>query len=639
MNRSSKMVVFAAIALLLISGISSPAEVALTEPFESITITNPLMMPAHVNVSGDGMSISQTVPAGRKIKIEIDRLECVTVTVSSSPIRVISRSIDKNAYGSKVSGKISAYDYANRLKARSKNQASKYAISNSGTAYGSKISSHAADIAKKLAGKTKVEKGASSQPTSQPSSQPYLGGVKDTKKSDPKTFFAKQKICAGKVSVLTLGPGIKITPKTGSGGVSVNKDGDDDLKTIIAATARCNEGDYRWPNGVRIDKECSWTLPLDPVIRISSQSGHGSYSVDGAEGALGDLAAVLDAIGDVASSFGAGSNLRNGTAGGRDLASLGGEVVDIPTNPAGVVLEYAEQMVAIGGRATEAANRWGEQNANAIVDFQSEVRFEIVRVECAIVEVCEEGRWVDKGLWPKRLRRSPTDERVAYNEQNVMGGDLPRTITRMWNRYRRYFERLAQFEANPCGCDVQSGGGAAIIRDPTGRRDCRPIQERIGLVESNIESQEYWRDRFRETREFKEQELRDAHSDQRQRIREAEQALETSRQNLGEAQQYMLDLLANFPPANASRSSRDAFQEAIDRAQDRVDAAQEVVDAGQVDLDNARARPNEFDSLERQILDAEDSMFDRMDQIVHAEGVLRQLRRDYEECVEAGGIR
>jgi hypothetical protein len=141
--------------------------------------------------------------------------------------------------------------------------------------------------------------------------------------------------------------------------------------------------------------------------------------------------------------------------------STAGEVIDYINKlakldelpGAEIPMKYFKEILKAGNEIAKAGGRLSDQERKKLVDIVVTIKRVEVLVECAAVEVCENGKWVRKGF--KQLGE-PTSQKLkplVKEEQGVLAGELWQKIE---NHSRSFAALQARFDADPCAGAVEA---------------------------------------------------------------------------------------------------------------------------------------------------------------------------------------
>lgn len=141
--------------------------------------------------------------------------------------------------------------------------------------------------------------------------------------------------------------------------------------------------------------------------------------------------------------------------------STAGEVIDYINKlakldelpGAKIPMKYFKEILKAGNEIAKAGGRLSDQERKKLVDIAVTINRVEVSVECAAVEVCENGKWVRKGFKPLGEPTSQKLKPLVKEEQGVLAGELWQKIE---NHSRSFAALQARFDADPCSGAVEA---------------------------------------------------------------------------------------------------------------------------------------------------------------------------------------
>ena len=467
-------------------------------------------------------------------------------------------------------GDDAVYDYADRQKkkaAERKQRYNSYDLIYPDSPWG-KSELNASDIANRMQTTSEVswkeaqkKKQAAEGATSQPTTRP--GDDNDDKPGGPVIEIGNPP---------RLGPTTTRTRGTDGPKVSSPPSGPSYPTTGPTHVSTCEEGNVRYPNKDNVVKTCVYKVPTPPKVKITSESEHGRYAVEGAEDFLGNLSKIFSALDVIIDP--SPPNVAGGAAG-------------IPTGPMG----YAGFAADVGGKATKAAAKWGKQNAKKLVNFSAEFNMQKITVKCTPFEVCKNGNWVPGGIWPAdKPAVENLNEKHTYNHRKnpIEGKELGQAMRMMYNWYNRYTKELEQFENDPCGCGSaasspagQGGGtpGVVIKPPPSQKKSCDPIRAKIAEDQKGIEKGEKTLEQLKKDLETHKKQLEETRRAWEEAKKKAQADLKNAERESKNAQAAWEMLLANVGSYSSERyeqlgkeygSRLDRAEEALQKVKDNI---------------------------------------------------------------------
>lgn len=141
--------------------------------------------------------------------------------------------------------------------------------------------------------------------------------------------------------------------------------------------------------------------------------------------------------------------------------STAGEVIDYINKlaklddlpGAEIPMKYFQEILKAGNEIAQAGGRLSAQEKKKLVDLVVTIKLTEVSVECAALEVCENGKWVRKGFKPMGEATRRKLDPLVKQDQGVLAGELWQRIDKHSRTYAALQER---FDADACAGAVET---------------------------------------------------------------------------------------------------------------------------------------------------------------------------------------
>lgn len=122
-----------------------------------------------------------------------------------------------------------------------------------------------------------------------------------------------------------------------------------------------------------------------------------------------------------------------------------------------IPMKYFTEILKAGNEIVKAGGRLSDKEKNKAVDLVVTIKLVEVSVECAAVEVCENGKWVRRGFKQLGEATSQKLKPLVKEEQGVLAGELWQRIDK---QSRTYAVQQERFDADPCAGAVETPADA-----------------------------------------------------------------------------------------------------------------------------------------------------------------------------------
>ncbi len=316
--------------------------------------------------------------------------------------------------------------------------------------------------------------------------------------------------------------------------------------------------------------------------------------------------------------------------------STAGEVIDVLEKIAEelkvpvpkIPMKYFKEIIKQGDQIVQAGGKLSAQQQQKLVDLVIRIDLVEVTVECVAVEVCENGKWVRKGMRPQGEPVRKKLKPLIKEEPGVLAGELWRRIEKNTRSYAAMQER---FETDPC-----AGTTPPPPVDQDKKKECDELPGKIESAEekkANIErtaipDAQNHLERARQDLADWNKGLKEFYVTIDRRIKDTETTLKRKQDELKRAEEKKSNLDNNPDVPNRDEMLKNAAKR-VAEARTEVDTAEKVL----AEAKDGRVRADKRTSdLEGMVKYRQEKIDELKKEAADAQAEIERLRAEHAKC-------